>query len=572
LWIFAPRVEPSNPPVSFSSISVDAPPPFEASSDRWAWHLPRNVRPDDLTAIATGSPAPGLPALVTIGRTDHGALLLDLKACGLVAVSGAPDDIQALLRAVALELTVSPAADWVDVVVVHDPALMPDPDHPEPLDVAVLTRERLRTVAALDEAVTLLEASSRSTGRLLDESGRPTTLAARASADSSDALAPTVMILPGLPDPETRARVEACTAAGRGTAVIAAGEWPKAPWELHVQDGHVDIARLGARATLGTTPIAQGLTHHDTTAAAQLLETARADAERAANAPEHVMPPRDAPLTQPPADHPSSYEEATFDIEVRVLGEIDIAGLTQPLDGVETELTVYLATHDRPIDADKVIAALWPKRAPSQQRWSNILNLVRKALGPTSDGELHLPQQRRSRSIALGPGVRCDLDRLCERLRAAEHADPDDRIRLLSEATELIRGTPFSKPPERRGGYHWTHTEGIYYYAESVTIDAAHLLARARLEHDDPHAALAAAAKGLAAVHHAELLYQDRMDAHHALGNPQAVAAEFDALLEAAEIIDPYGQLQPDTLHRYEEYTHRPISDLPAQHRAAHRG
>ncbi|MGH9026967.1 MAG: LysM peptidoglycan-binding domain-containing protein [Acidimicrobiia bacterium] len=552
----------------------DAPAPFQATPDGWMWRLPRRIRVDQLAGIAGTPSIPALPALATIGHTDDGPLLLNLEACGLVAASGTPPAIDALLRGVALELAVSPAADWLDVALVADPSLLADPDRPEPLDVPALTGQRLRVLTDITDAVTLAEATARSTSRALDDAGQITTLAARADGQPADAWAPTVLILPATPDPDTRSRLEASTGPGRGVAVIAGGSWPDAPWAIHVADNRVTIPRLGATAWLDDDLTQQRLEPEPAAAVTDLLENARNNTEQAVTDPQQAFapidsaPPDDAPSAGA-SRHPATFDEAALDVEVRVLGDIEVTGLTQPLGGIETELLVYLATHDRPTTADKAMTALWPNARPSDQRWANVLNLVRKSLGASRDGELHLPHHRGSRRLALGSRVRCDLDRVRDRLRSAEHADPTQRRQLLTDAVSFVRGAPFTPPPTRRGGYEWAYSEGIYYFAESLSIDCTHALARCHLEEGNPDAALAAAARGLAVTPNAEILYQDRMDAHHTLGNPQAVETEMHTLIEANDILDPCEQLDPETLRRYEEYTRRPYNAAASHRRAA---
>ena len=56
-----------------------------------------------------------------------------------------------------------------------------------------------------------------------------------------------MLILDGVPtDPGQRKRIEQLTnPAHRGIGVLAVGEWAEAPWVLNVNEGRVDVARLG---------------------------------------------------------------------------------------------------------------------------------------------------------------------------------------------------------------------------------------------------------------------------------------------------------------------------------------
>ena len=136
------------------------PRPWEVTPDGWIWRLPRTTTLARLRHLA-GTAPPGLPTLATIGHTDAGPLLLDLEGCGRVAITGDPETAANLARSLALELSVTPAADVLDVV------LLADPQHPEPLAAQTLQAGRLRVLTSTGEA---LEVDQRRRGQLR---GRP---------------------------------------------------------------------------------------------------------------------------------------------------------------------------------------------------------------------------------------------------------------------------------------------------------------------------------------------------------------------------------------------------------------
>ena len=97
----------------------DAPKPWTTRPPGWLWELPRAISRSQLESAARDGCAP-MPALVTIGRSPDGPVMIDLEACGLACIAGSPAEARALARSVALELTVSPIADSLEVLVVSE--------------------------------------------------------------------------------------------------------------------------------------------------------------------------------------------------------------------------------------------------------------------------------------------------------------------------------------------------------------------------------------------------------------------------------------------------------------------
>lgn len=89
--------------------------------------------------------------------------------------------------------------------------------------------------------------------------------------------------------------------------------------------------------------------------------------------------------------------EAAVEIEVRVLGDVQVIGATRPLTEREPELVAFLATREQAVDPDTVQTALWPQRMVSPKRWWNIVADTRSSLGTARNGEFHFP---------LGPWAR----------------------------------------------------------------------------------------------------------------------------------------------------------------------
>jgi hypothetical protein len=95
-------------------------------------------------------------ALITIGNSPDGPVMLDLEACGLVT-SQARRMSRGLARSAALELAVSPVADELDVIVVGCDPLVPPSG----------TLSRIQQLRTIDEALALIAGALQATGRAL---------------------------------------------------------------------------------------------------------------------------------------------------------------------------------------------------------------------------------------------------------------------------------------------------------------------------------------------------------------------------------------------------------------------
>ncbi len=142
------------------------------------------------------------------------------------------------------------------------------------------------------------------------------------------------------------------------------------------------------------------------------------------------------------------------------------------------------------------------------------------------------------------------------KLRASSTAASDDAVAALGEALQVVRGRPFTSAH----GYAWANAYGFVAHAEAIVVDAAHLLAAILLDSGDAGAALDATAVGLRAAPANEILYRDRMLAHHQLGNISGVEGDLRDLCAALEVEDPCDELHPDTVSLHERLTRRDLN------------
>src|SRR5215211_5863481 len=114
---------PTAPPATLPAARPAHPPahgrrrPHRAASARRRWTLPRQVPLGELEAAAGDAVAP-LPALVTIGTSDAGQLLVNLEAAGLAALAGPASATRPLLHAMAVELATAASSGFVQILLV----------------------------------------------------------------------------------------------------------------------------------------------------------------------------------------------------------------------------------------------------------------------------------------------------------------------------------------------------------------------------------------------------------------------------------------------------------------------
>jgi DNA-binding SARP family transcriptional activator len=521
----------------------NAPSPWTTTAPGWRWHLPLATPTGQLERAAANACSP-MPALITIGASPDGPVMLDLEACGLVTITGTREQARGLARSATLELAVSRLADELDVITVGD----------APLVATSSTLPRVRHVTTLDDATALVARSVQATGKALDAAALATTFEARSSNHGADPWAPTIMILDVLSDEHDRTQLaELVGTGGRGLGVLAIGEWPDATWQLHIADGHVDVPRLGLHGleqTIETQHVEQTVAD----ATIQLLEQADDDTDELLVQYDAAVDPEVAP-ERPTQVTPDAQ------ITVYVYGAVHVDGATRPLTDLETELVTYLATRERPVDADVIQTALWPDRTVSAKRWWNLISQTRKALGVDDDGNHYLPAFTRWEPLRLVSGVTTDLARIEVAFQNVRASATDDAVRALTQALEGVSGRPFGV----KRGYLWIHSNGLASYAEALVTDAAHALATMAAERGDVDEALRITTIGLRASPGNEILYRDLLSVHAKAGDSRAVENSMRDLLETLETTDPCSDLQPETIALYERVSGKAVQDASSR-------
>jgi LysM repeat protein len=534
--VSAVQVGPQEIEILLSNTIEADPGPFTIDAAGQVWALPAAVADADLEDGTHDIGAP-LPALVSIGKHGDAAVLIDLEATACTAIIGDQVPARAAFHAITLELATSLWADTLDVVVVAA-----DAQAFQPL-------ERIRVAGTLAEILPDVEAAAGELSDALAGLSAPTTLAARLGATAADGWVPTVVLCEDpASDPDAFARLLALAGSGaRGLAVVALGEVPDAGRTLRFHDDTVEATPPGVTLTI------TGPTPKQVVELEEIL-TAAADCAGVEAEPDSLTAAAERPADALVLDAP--FGEQDFDVLVRLMGPVEIEGVKQPIDRRKAvELVVYLATHPRGLDDERLKTALWPDERAPQASFNTTVTRARSRLGTAADGSYHLPHVIASGGVyRVGPGVTTDIVLLERRLVAARAAAPEAAMRILRAGLELVRGLPMAGA---RQGYEWAYAEGLVARIETVVGDAAHHLAQLALEARDPDVAQWAACQGLLASPADEVLYRDRMLACDLAGNPAGVETVMDELVAAAEALEPYDTLHPETVALYERLSHR---------------
>lgn len=503
---------------------------FQPTGDEHGWITDPDLDADDLRALASGQAAP-LPALVSLGQLDGDHLLVDLETAGVLTIGGETEAADSAIRSIAMQLATSIWVDHVDVLLVGAPSL----------DIAGAAR--VRHVPDLEEAVDELAALAGSIADALDAAECSSTLQARCSDKHDDGWIPTVLVCAREIDDSTLERlVEIAGGGNRGVAVVARSSACGA-WHAQVTDEELVLSPLEFR-------LIPSLVDAETASAVdELLSDAVVGED------EPIEAVTVAEHDEPPATPHAPFSDPPFEVEVRVLGPVEVAGVETPLDRRKSvELVAYIALHPKGVTDERLKTILWPDALPKDGTFNTNVSMTRARLGRDSDGGLHLPHKVASGNVyRLGSLVATDLVRFEARVAHAKHCPPSEAIVALREALELVRGQPF----EGAHGFEWAYSEGLVAATEAAVADAAHTLARLYLEAGDPAGATWAANQGLKAALGDEILYRDRMLACDLAGNPAAVESVMDELCEVVEALEPYDALHPETLALYERISHR---------------
>ena len=485
----------------------DAPGRFVASDGGRVWALGPEVADDDLRRSVGQEPAP-LPALLTVGTTPEGPVLVDLLNAGTLAVEGDDTLVGAFLAGAALELATAP---WAAATTL---GLLGGDDR----------------LGALSNVVVL--------GSMASQAGTSGSELSAASLQSwvSDWLkeAPgvaAVVIAPGMTDCEQTEAIAAAVASrpGRG-GLVASGPIPESPWRLVIAPGGGGVLHpLGLELACAVDTDAVTATVGNLTSSAATLPACPIDLENPGG-----------------ETSPSGHG-------VAVLGPVvvrwpPVPGRRRPTRRKLEEVVVYLATHpQRPVPAERLRTAIWPlsedERAGevADSSFRATMSRTRVALGAGPTGRPYLPEAADG-CYQLDAAFGCDWVDFEALVRRSRSAATPEAMALLGEALGLVRGAPFADSP--RGAFGWAWSEQLVSAIEVAVADAAERLADLALAAGDVATARFATEKGLLVVASRESLYRARMRAASAAGDIDDVEQAYTEARRAARTIgeEPQGE------------------------------
>ncbi|MGW4334918.1 LysM peptidoglycan-binding domain-containing protein [Rhodococcus koreensis] len=529
------------------------------------------------------------PALTAVGTSDDGReLLLNLEQIGHLAISGTPTATAGVLRALAVELAVSPIADSLHLNLVGYCA-----DLPEAID-----NGRITHTEDADTILTTLANHLELDSEILADNDIESIAQARTSYTTSELTAPEIVLIA---DPVTAAQAELLTGIAQHApriafaAVTTDSAHTNATWTLQVDDNGSAILTRPGIASAGIT-----LTTLDEESYASVLNllttTSREprithtgnnpDIQWEAAHLDHDISTKEFITSSDPAtfsavgnddlDHavdrpqPSASDEVTAQHElpaadhiwIRLLGEPAVTPPSPgPAEGREKSLTeiaaLLITTDGGALNAD-IDRKIWPHdveaartgtaeqekeaKARLRRRRNEALSRLRKWLGDTETGEPALiksgdrtgrtPQQ-------LHDAVTTDWD-YWQELVNAHPADVDTT--RLSAALAMVTGQPFSS--DNPTAYGWAdHTKQDMISAiTDVAEELATRYIRGQQVPQDLVAAHAAAETGLKVDIVHEGCWRAAIIATHFSGDTETtqrlidrMIAELDALEEEPE-------------------------------------
>ncbi|MER7817128.1 LysM peptidoglycan-binding domain-containing protein [Streptomyces sp. NPDC096153] len=591
----------------------EPPIPFTAD-DTGLWTLDADA--DLLDQDTAGEVAAPYPALVTLGATDDGDLLLaNLLHLRTLLLNGDADDVLAVARAMALEAGTSSWCDRCEVVTVGLGTRL----------AALLPKGRIR-------AMPQLPAVAADLGALLVEVHQNTTGPDTKGGDAAPPL-PWILICATEVDAEHAWQLADAVAAARGlpvSVVLPAGEatrqaFPDAK-EITATDGaHAEMSPLGRPVRLqrlsdgqyrqyvhaldvteqNATPATgawQLAEDHDVAAASPHpnpqpvplqtdIDTSRSRESSHAGTPFPALlasatpsrirlvapspatcdaaPPRKGKerADEPDPARPAPQDETGIDEDqdgshaprISVLGPLQVDGITHTGHGPKLAALAALI-HLRPHrSADALCTAMDPLSPWSKRTLQSRLSELRSRLGHTANGQPYLPRPGKS-GYAFHPAVQSDWTRFQQYAARGLAAGPGAGLPDLENALGLVRGRPFASQD-----YPWA--DSVEQEMLARITDIAHTLATWHAESDTPDldAARHAALRGLDINETAEVLHRDMMLIERAAGNTAAVRKAVSRVQQICRHYD----ISPEPLT--EQTIQHVLSNRPAHAYAAGR-
>jgi hypothetical protein len=492
------------------------PAPWQTGQDDTFWRLARAALAED-TDTAAAAPYPGLAVL---GTLDEARLLLNLEAVpGIVSLTGARPDREAVLASVAAELATNGWSDRMTVTLVGFAE-----------DLTALAPARVRHLADVPEVIEIMAAETAQRLAALRNAGQDSVLTGRTGRAQHTQWAPHLVLIAARPTEEEAERLaELAADAGRlGIGYLVASgttALPGAAWELDISPA----GRLTA-PLLGLDLAAQRLP------AAQYEAILRLFAEASGDGDDGPEPgPGATPFLVDLSD------QGRPGIYARLLGSFELIGVEAPSaerGPLLHEALALLLLHREGVHPRVLASALWPRGVTEDVR-DALVQRLRDWLGTDADGSARMSFDDTGR-IVLSTSVVSDWDVLQTLHHQADQGaaagDPAARRRLLTDALSLARGRLLED--RTPGRYGWLAHEIVDAQHPVLVAEIALALSALHLDAAKPKAAVAAVETGMAVAPHDERLWLELLRTTHATGDPSRVEAAAAFLVTRTQALD----------------------------------
>jgi hypothetical protein len=468
------------------------PPPFLAVTG--GWRLPAGadafsfaLDPDDLDDPC--------PALIPVGTTLDGQVLVNLAATGPVGITGEPDIVDGYLRQIITALAGAPWADRVQL------------DLPPRMAAQFPSSDRLTVEDSLRPQPAAATPHTPDDPPGGEEPGWRTT--------------PIHLYVGWGADAELDPLLQAYADPQRHLHLLLNGTHPATTtWTLQGDQltvpGLIEPVTVTLPAPVG--PSASDLLHYTVTAP----EVPAGD-------------PRLPDLTAPPsnAEAPNNKGSDNEPRRLLLLGPVELTGTGRLRRSQVLNLLTFLAMHPRGVDRHQLLAALWPDQAPSLQTMRNRISESRRLVdGGITDGPIW----------RLTDTVTTDW----AQFTALAAGNDDERRRAL----QLVRGRPFTGLDDA----DWIDLEGIRSEVEAAIVDLALTVADHDLDAGNHPGALEAARAGLAASRYEERLHRAAIRAAMAQGLHGVAKTLQHEMRVALDLdVEPDDQIQAETITLLQE-------------------
>lgn len=511
---------------------TSAPPGWISTDDGTVWTL---ISPPEEDYLAEAELTPS-PLMVTVGQPDEDAqLYLDLEAEGLLSLTGDRDVATSLARSIVTELTLSPLAESLRVIVVGDI-----------ISSEAKVLDHLRIVDNWDSLVEDLTSWATESHETLVEHNWVSTFVGRAHEPDHDALIPLAVVAAEPPPSELMKALQAAWPSA--VAIVAVGEFDGALASIRCEEHALNFDPIGLACSPqkleadGLEAISSILAAADSPTEPKLAEQLRVEFEELASSNGNGRDDHQAPIAAVEEEFSAALDgPPEFDVLVRLLGDITVEG-GEALKPKATAVVAYLALH-RSVTTERLEEACWfgSDGTSHTKRLHDTMTESRAALGSQ-----HFPANRGGSYVA-GPRVLTDLDLFDWHVTEATDLPSDEAVGRYVAALDLVTGRPFSYPNAARASYGWVDFEHHATTWELRVAGVAQACAAMYLDMGEPGAAIAMLRRIVRAVPLNSAVVEALMRAHIANGDRsgmESVYKEHVAALDQAKLGDPADSIE----------------------------